>query len=162
VYADRELALSGSYSNVLGNVEISANTGEGSFMNTNGTEAGLIQATSVEMKLEFEGFDMDYQQLGYFIPYYSGSFLMTCTDNKTYHGTLNGLICAPFTYESLTSSEKELINMLGEAGDVQGIDEVEGDKGLDLSQPMYNVLGQPVDNNYKGVVIQGGKKFFRN
>ena len=30
---------------------------------------------------------------------------------------------------------------------------------LDVTQPMYNILGLPVDATYKGVVIQGGRKF---
>jgi len=30
---------------------------------------------------------------------------------------------------------------------------------LDLQQPMYNMLGVPVDENYKGVVIQNGTKY---
>lgn len=28
-----------------------------------------------------------------------------------------------------------------------------------MIQPMYNLSGQRVDKNYKGVVIQNGKKF---
>ena len=32
---------------------------------------------------------------------------------------------------------------------------------LDLNAPMYNLLGQPVDETYKGVVIQNRKKFIR-
>ena len=30
---------------------------------------------------------------------------------------------------------------------------------LDLSQPMYNILGMPVDASYRGIVIQKGHKF---
>ena len=30
---------------------------------------------------------------------------------------------------------------------------------LDLSAPMYNILGMPVDATYRGIVIQGGHKF---
>ena len=32
---------------------------------------------------------------------------------------------------------------------------------LDLTQPMYNVLGQPVDANYHGIVLQNGYKYLR-
>lgn len=32
---------------------------------------------------------------------------------------------------------------------------------LDLNAPMYNILGQPVDKNYKGIVIQAGNKYLR-
>ena len=34
-------------------------------------------------------------------------------------------------------------------------------KNLDLSAPMYNVLGQPVDKDYRGIVIQNGRKYVR-
>lgn len=36
-----------------------------------------------------------------------------------------------------------------------------GGATLDLSAPMYNVLGQPVDKDYRGVVIQNGRKYVR-
>ncbi len=41
------------------------------------------------------------------------------------------------------------------------INEVEKDnvKVLDLNAPMYNILGQPVNTDYKGIVIQNGAKF---
>ena len=32
---------------------------------------------------------------------------------------------------------------------------------LDLTQPMYNILGQRVDANYHGIVIQNGYKYVR-
>ena len=32
---------------------------------------------------------------------------------------------------------------------------------LDLTQPMYNVLGQPVGAEYQGVVIQNAHKYLR-
>jgi len=33
--------------------------------------------------------------------------------------------------------------------------------GLDIHQPMYNMLGVLVDENYRGVVIQNGTKYIR-
>ena len=30
---------------------------------------------------------------------------------------------------------------------------------LDVTQPMYNILGLPVDAMYKGIVVQGGRKY---
>ena len=33
--------------------------------------------------------------------------------------------------------------------------------GPDESKPMYNILGNPVDSHYRGIVIQGGRKFLR-
>ena len=40
-----------------------------------------------------------------------------------------------------------------------GIDCIENVE-LDVNAPMYNVAGQKVNNNYKGIVLQNGKKFF--
>lgn len=41
----------------------------------------------------------------------------------------------------------------------KGLEEVtEMVPALDWSEPVYNLLGQPVDADYKGVVIQNGKK----
>ena len=37
----------------------------------------------------------------------------------------------------------------------------ESAENLDLSAPMYNVLGQPVDKDYHGIVIQNGRKYVR-
>ena len=34
-------------------------------------------------------------------------------------------------------------------------------KGLDASQPMFNVMGQRVSADYRGIVIQNGQKFVR-
>lgn len=33
---------------------------------------------------------------------------------------------------------------------------------LDPASPMYNILGQPVEGNYRGIVIQNGRKFYLN
>ena len=32
---------------------------------------------------------------------------------------------------------------------------------LDITQPMYNVLGQQVDATYKGIIIQNGYKYIK-
>ena len=37
----------------------------------------------------------------------------------------------------------------------------QGKDELDFSQPMYNVLGIRVSADYRGVVIQNGKKYIR-
>ena len=33
------------------------------------------------------------------------------------------------------------------------------DKTIDWNEPVYNILGQPVDAGYKGIVIQNGRKY---
>ena len=45
--------------------------------------------------------------------------------------------------------------------ETQSIDNVEGNAELDLTAPMFNTLGQPVDADFRGVVIQNGNKFIR-
>jgi hypothetical protein len=40
---------------------------------------------------------------------------------------------------------------------VQAIDQV---TTLDKNAPMYDILGRPVGEGYKGIVIQNGQKFF--
>ena len=39
------------------------------------------------------------------------------------------------------------------------VDEVTTPAPLDMSAPMYDILGRQVDNTYKGIVIQNGKKY---
>ena len=160
VWADKELKLSGNYSNALQNVEISATAGDGCLLNTTNAKEGLVTATSVELKLEFEGYELEYTQMGYFIPYYSGEFKMSCADGKKYYGKINQLMCGAYPYSQLTvaQSSRTIISMLGEA-EQQGVEEVLTNKGVNLNEPMFNILGQPVDAGYKGVVIQNGRKF---
>ncbi|MBR5654164.1 MAG: Ig-like domain-containing protein [Prevotella sp.] len=42
-----------------------------------------------------------------------------------------------------------------------GITTIDGDSTLDMNAPMYNLSGQRVDNSYRGVVIQNGKKVIK-
>ena len=126
VWSNREFGLSGTYSSAAGNIEISATAGEGSLINTNGSQTGLITANSVQIELQFDGFDQDYAQLGYYIPYYSGSFLMTCADGNTYHGTMNQLICGTWNYNELTisaSGRSTIYSMFDEAA--MGVEDAE-------------------------------------
>lgn len=139
VWSDRERGISGSYSSAAGNIELSETPGNGSLINTNGSQAGLITATSVEFELEFEGFDTDYSQLGYYIPYYSGSFLMTCADGKTYHGTIPQLICGTYPYSELTvsASSRTILDMFDEANTpIENIeaDSIKGTKRIQNGQ----------------------------
>ena len=38
------------------------------------------------------------------------------------------------------------------------VEEVLIEHGFDINTPMYNIMGVQVDANYKGIVIQNGKK----
>lgn len=55
-----------------------------------------------------------------------------------------------------TTSKGSTIQAVYE-GDVQAIDQV---TTLDKNAPMYDILGRPVGEGYKGIVIQNGQKFF--
>lgn len=44
--------------------------------------------------------------------------------------------------------------------DVSGINEIKADK-FDVNAPVYNLAGQRVNANAKGILIQNGKKFIK-
>ena len=50
---------------------------------------------------------------------------------------------------------------LSQTDGIHSADAVTSDGVLDLTKPMYNLAGQQVDKNYRGVVIQNGKKIKR-
>lgn len=156
IWSTREFAMSGFYSDKLGNVEMSEDPTEGSMINTNGTAAGLLAATSVELKLEFEGFDMDYKQMGNLIPYYSGEFLMTCSDGNTYHGVINQLICGAYPYDE-SFSHSMLINMVEEDPDSQDVENVKpaDEKGCKyLKDGMLIIERNGIKYNALGTIIK--------
>lgn len=67
---------------------------------------------------------------------------------------IQGLLQTYFTSHGIKSpTEYELV------GPTTGIENIEAAE-LDLNAPMYNVLGQQVNKEYKGIVIQNGQKFF--
>ena len=151
IWSDRETGLSGTYSDALNNVEMSNNPEEGTMINTNGQTSGLLAATSVEFRLDFEGFDSEYIQLGYLIPYYSGEMLMTCDNGAIYHATFTNLMCGTYPYDA-SFSRSTVISMYDENGE-QGIEDIvdardQGTKRLENGQLIierngvrYNVLG---------------------
>ena len=155
VWSDREFGLSGNYSSAAGNIEISATAGNGSLINTNGTQAGLVTISSAEFKLEFDGFEQDYTEMGYYIPYYSGSFLIEA-GGKTYHGTMNQLLCGTYDFKELTTSASSrtiLYSMYDEGA--QGIEDIDSSSKatkfiqdgvlvIEKNGVQYNVLGNRV------------------
>ncbi|MFW5611373.1 MAG: nuclease, partial [Prevotella pectinovora] len=46
------------------------------------------------------------------------------------------------------------------SGDPSGINEINADK-FDVNAPVYNLAGQRVNANAKGILIQNGKKFIK-
>ena len=55
--------------------------------------------------------------------------------------------------------DKETRKLIFVNGHTTGVNHVTIDK-MNANAPMYNLAGQRVSKNYKGVVIQNGKKFF--
>ena len=56
--------------------------------------------------------------------------------------------------------EKKAVLIDCEGTDVENV-EVENIPALDTQKAMYNVLGQRVNANYNGIVIQNGHKYLR-
>ena len=72
------------------------------------------------------------------------------------------IVAGTWSFEAIVSIYKEAVQLLPTTvlegtPDSDALDNVE--ISLDINAPMYNILGQPVDANYKGIVIQNGKKF---
>ena len=63
-------------------------------------------------------------------------------------------------YTWVNGAEKQLEDC-AKPSDITTIVEQKGNPALDLSQPMYNILGQPVGHDYQGVVIQNAHKYLR-
>jgi hypothetical protein len=64
-------------------------------------------------------------------------------DYVSYQGTAPDLGC--YEYSSSDGIQGTIIN----------------GKDLNPNMPRYNINGQQVDSNYKGIVIQGGKKYIQ-
>lgn len=153
IYSDRQFAISGVYSKDLNNIAFGEQI---TFMNTTGEEAGLETATDASLQLEFEGFDFEYEQMGYYLPYYSGEFHMATSNGKNYYGRINTLICEPINMADLFSSSPTLIDMVDEDPNYQGIKDVQTDKAqstkriengqliIEHNGVKYNVLGASI------------------
>ncbi|MBO4361201.1 MAG: hypothetical protein J5823_00275 [Paludibacteraceae bacterium] len=50
-------------------------------------------------------------------------------------------------------------DLTAESGEEDAVETVKTRHGLDLTKPMFNILGLPVDGTYKGIVIQDGQTF---
>ncbi|MDE6416741.1 MAG: hypothetical protein K2K68_06935 [Duncaniella sp.] len=53
------------------------------------------------------------------------------------------------------------VRIEGEKAGDAGLDNIIVDNAADVNAPVYNVLGQRVNENYKGLVIKGGKKYIQ-
>lgn len=70
---------------------------------------------------------------------YNLAYSLTDTDNITHEGTVSGLCAEP--------------------GAPLAIENVE--VSLDTEAPMFNILGQPVDASYEGIIIQNNHKYLK-
>ncbi len=158
IYSDYRTAISGTYSTTLDNVDML-----NCFMDMNGVQDNIIEATDVQLKLNFEGYNEDYLSDNKKYGDYSGSFKMTCTNGITYYGNFSRMWCNSYNYEYWTgqaTSEKDIeVYMYEEENKPSAVEQVAESTELDLTQPMFNVLGQKVNATYKGIIIQKGKKF---
>lgn len=53
----------------------------------------------------------------------------------------------------------KVISVCSEGGQPQAIDLIE--VPLDINAPMFNILGQPIDANYNGIIIQNNHKYLK-
>lgn len=82
-----------------------------------------------------------------------------CTQNRPLLGYVSFPVEAGKTYYAF--NQKSQLGLYGFefTSDTAGIEEIEAGKAEDANAPMYNLAGQAVSKNYKGIVIKNGKKF---
>jgi len=93
IYTTKEYAISGVYNVARGNIDL-----ESCLINTDGQN--FILATDAEIKLQFDGYDEEYFDMGYRYGYYTGSFRLVGEDGKTYIGKFMEEKCNSFTWSS--------------------------------------------------------------
>ena len=79
---------------------------------------------------------------------------ITTTDGNGNQTTINAL------YTTDENGEQEVVTEFELTADLTAIESIRASQPFDPSQPMYNILGVPVDATYKGLVIQNGQKHF--
>ena len=78
--------------------------------------------------------------------------------NRPFYGYVTFDVKANVTYMALTpKNQLGFFGLSFTPGGTEGINDITTD--VDKNAPKYNLAGQRVDKNYKGVVIQNGKKF---
>lgn len=157
IYTNKERAISGVYNVARGSIDA-----ESCYINVNGRQADAIMATDAELRLQFDGYDDEKAESGYYYGYYTGSFRLVGADGKTYVGKFMEMFCNSYNFSTYGSTYRDHVAMWDEDPSYSPWDSVEqvlNQAGFDLSKPMYNIMGQQVDANYKGIVIQDGKKF---
>lgn len=157
LYTAKERAISGVYNVARENLDL-----ESCYINTNGRQSDAINATDAEVRLQFDGYDEEKAEQGYRYGYYTGQFRLVGDDGKTYIGKFMELFCNSFSFSTYNNTYRDHLPMWDEDPSFTPFDAVENasrNTELDLSKPMYNIMGVQVGKEYKGIVIQGGKKF---
>ena len=155
VYTAKEAALSGVYNVARGNLDLESTL----FIPEAGNGDASMLATDAELRLTFDGLDEELFEQGYAYAYYTGMFRIV---NKgiTYIAKFMETKCNSFGYTNYeTGNPLNHVGMWDEDYTTpEGVEQVLVEHGFDLQTPMYNIMGVQVDANYKGIVIQNGKK----
>ncbi|MBO7456065.1 MAG: hypothetical protein J6T76_06675, partial [Paludibacteraceae bacterium] len=78
---------------------------------------------------------------------------VSTTDSNGNQTTTNAL------YTTNANGEQEVITEFELTANTTAVESIRTAQPFDPSQPMYNILGLPVDAAYKGLVIQNGQTF---
>ena len=79
--------------------------------------------------------------------------VVSTTDSNGNQTTINAL------YTTNENGEQEVVTEFDLTAETTAIESIRAEQSFDPSQPMYNILGVPVDATYKGLVIQNGQTF---
>lgn len=79
--------------------------------------------------------------------------VVTTTDGSGNQTTTNAL------YTTNANGEQEVVTEFELTASTTAVESIRTAQPFDPSQPMYNILGLPVDAAYKGLVIQNGQTF---
>ena len=105
-----------------------------------------VEFATASLKLDYVGQDeVDY-------PTYNVTLTATTPDGKSVSVTASALQAV--AYDDATGEEIEIVEAPNALEDFEA-----GKTTLDITKPMYNAQGMLVDENYRGVVIQNGKKY---
>ena len=79
--------------------------------------------------------------------------VVSTTDSNGNQTTINAL------YTTNENGEQEVVTEFDLTAETTAIESIRTEQSFDPSQPMYNILGVPVEATYKGIVIQNGRTF---
>ena len=152
IYSQKDDAISGTYNVSRGNIDISE-----CGMDMTGKQADAVDAVEAELRLQFDGFDEDKVEQGYYYGYYTGQFRIVGKDGKTYVGKFMEVYCNSFNFSSYGASYLDYRGMYGEdENDPQAVETVvagEGATKVIENGAMY-IIREGVKYNVVGARIQ--------